>query len=214
MTALLLLTLVAQLAAIPGGPSPAEGPVIIGRGAFDFDGDGKPDELLLLFVTGQRGPDIAEWCGGFDKYTGQFDIVVILSSGLVTRASLNKLYGDELFFFAADLPFKIAFADYNGDGRPNFFIYQYANCFTYVYHFFTVGRSGEASALPTGPGGFEVILGGGVHEAPFHPTGAGFTYRDFDRDRSEWREGRCNWLRAAARFDCQEHWVKEGTRDQ
>jgi hypothetical protein len=205
MTALLLLTLVAQLAVIPGGPSPAEGPVIIGRGAFDFDGDGKPDELLLLFVTGQRGRDIAEWCGGFDKYTGQFDIVVILSSGLVTRASLNV---------AADLPFKIAFADYNGDGRPNFFIHQYANCFTYVYHFFTVGRSGEVSALPTGPGDFEVILGGGVHEAPFHPTGAGFTYRDFDRDRSEWREGRCNWLRAAARFDCQEHWVKEGTRDQ
>jgi hypothetical protein len=207
-----LLAGILVLAAPQGSLDAGSTPVVVGKGSYDFDRDGMDDELLVTFVSGRRGPDPFEWCGGYDKYQGRFLLVVELTSGESARQSLNRFWpdrGDELFLEATEKPLEIAFADYNGDGQVDFYMDLYAACLWRSYKIFTVSSLGAVSELPLGPDRTQLDLPFGCSTDCLQPSDYGFTYQFFEMQNQVRVHGRCEWHTSLGRFECREETSEE-----
>lgn len=119
-----------------------EPPARIATARLDFDADGVADTLSLVMTAGRVYEDTVEWCGRGEKYEGAFAVRIALAGGSTTERALD---GYE-FFRAGDST--LAFADYDGDGRLDFNLGQYASCNGWRYRLYTVEPSGRVRELP------------------------------------------------------------------
>lgn len=125
-------------------PASSKQEATVARANHDFDHDGRTDTLEIVLLDGRRYDDTTAWCGAGDKFEGRFAVRVHLASGSTTRFALP-----EYTFFRAPGG-EVVLEDYNGDGRADFNLGQYATCNGWRYRLYTVGPSGEVQRLPVG----------------------------------------------------------------
>ncbi|MBP1990874.1 hypothetical protein [Paenibacillus eucommiae] len=110
------------------------------------EGTSKGRKLLLRMTDGvyREEQEPGPYEGG--RWEGKFQLDVLdEQTKLVAGLDLNKGFQEELLSFHDK--FDITFADYNGDGNPDFSIGQYASSNLYTYLLFTVTKDG-ISQLP------------------------------------------------------------------
>lgn len=173
-------------------------PVRIARAPLDFDRDGVVDTLSLVMSVGRVYEDTAAWCGRGEKYEGDFAVRVSIADGPTTARALD---GYE-FFRAGDST--LAFADYDGDGRLDFNLGQYANCNGWRYRLYGVEPSGRVRELP---------VTGNEHGVPVSdfanstkqllPTGDGFVQCFYHTERGHLLR-RYRWDAAEGQFVLEE----------
>lgn len=118
----------------------------IARLVADFNRDRRPDTLSIRALSRRPIRDTSAWCGAGVKDTGRFEAVVRLAGHQEARTLLNDLFGGESLGFTAGR-WRIASADYNGDGRPDFNLGQYASCNGWQYSVFSVTDDGRVVKL-------------------------------------------------------------------
>jgi hypothetical protein len=109
------------------------------------------------------------------KYEGRFSISVQAPGRqpVLTDLSSGRFFDGELWFSA--VPWSIAFADYNHDGRLDFNIGQYGGCAGFTYRFFTITAAGVVEALPVADAPRGVWSTDRANSSSmFHTTPAGF----------------------------------------
>jgi len=116
-----------------------------------FNGGRQKVTIEIVMTEGRFYDDKSGWCGGDEKWEGQFEIRVRKGQRLLSKASLNQLLSpknpsDSLFFWSPK--FKLALRDYNGDGRLDFNLGQYGSCVGNNYRLFTIRRDGTIAGLP------------------------------------------------------------------
>ncbi|MFC2081900.1 hypothetical protein ACFLSF_03750 [Candidatus Bipolaricaulota bacterium] len=154
-----------------------------------IDSDGREETLEVLVVSGQRYVDEILWCGMGDKWEGEFDIRVRGGQRIPSRGSLNELMAGEILFFHAP-QFDLVVDDYNGDGKIDFNVGQYAVCNRAVYFLFAIARDGHVTRL----GDREHYMGEHLNSTPhilFRDGLVAFTYysQQSGVDETEW----CQW---------------------
>jgi hypothetical protein len=204
-TEVLLLALL--LSSSPTPPA-AEFPLTLAETTIDVTGDGNADRIAVLMTGGRRYVD-EPWCGGGDKHEGHFAISVHVAGGPRVDHDLNRLMaigpGPKSIFFPAR-PWKLAFADYNGDGRLDFNIGRYGTCSGWEYRLFTVNHAGAVTALPL-PDGALYVHDHVPSSDRIRPVGGVITLETYNNATSEWREVSYSWnarqgvfLRTGERF--------------
>lgn len=154
----------------------------------DFDGDGRGDTLALVMVEGRRYRDTTAWCGRGEKYEGEFILRVRMADG---RSTVRPLDLDGAGFFRAG-DRRIVFDDYDGDGRLDFNLGQYASCVGSSYRLYTVDPSGRVRAL-LDPGRELMILAFRNSTDRVVPVAGGIEFCRYDRSRG--------YLRVRYRWD-------------
>jgi hypothetical protein len=122
----------------------------IARAIADFNGDGLADTLTIRALSPRSVTDTAAWCGAGVKDTGRFDVVVWVSPHTKTETRLNDFFRGETLAFTAGR-WSVVVADYDGDGRVDFNLGQYASCNGWAYRLFTVTDSGSIRELRVQP---------------------------------------------------------------
>ncbi|MCC3376289.1 M56 family metallopeptidase [Cohnella sp. REN36] len=130
-----------------------------------------------------------------DNYIGTYRIRVV-NPALSTPGSTAFVY-DGLMedFRERELnfggPFDLAIADYNGDGRPDFTLGQWAGSNGAIYHLYTLNDRGEIEKLDTG---------GEIYVADHRPSvhldridGPGFAASYYDQESGTYRQSVYNW---------------------
>lgn len=164
-------------------------PVTLGRADYDFNHDGVPDRLSLIWSEGKflHFDEDDPWCGQGDKYSGKFIFRVELGNGATIDTSLDSLYPDGSFDFfrpSEQGPWEITITDYNNDGQPDFNIVSYGACRYSRCWLFTVLPSGKVEALKVeGTESCEIDQSPDGSMANFgQKTPQGLYYEYFDRD--------------------------------
>jgi hypothetical protein len=169
----------------------------ITRLVADLTRDGRVDTLSIRASSARPIDDREAWCNGGAKDTGRFEISVTLSGRTRRRTLLNDLFKESSLSFSAGL-WTIVVADYNGDGRPDFNLGQYAGCNGWQYAIFTMLDDGRVTRLE--------VEGEWVRVADFanstqgiRPIPGGFVAAWYDNSRGTIRTTYC-WINATNRF--------------
>lgn len=180
----------------------------IARASADFNHDGRPDVLSIAALSTRPVNDRQPWCGAGRKDTGRFDVTVRLGGRESRTTDLNTLFRESSLSFTAGR-WSIVVADYNGDGRPDFNLGQYAGCNGWAYAIFTVLDDGAVSRLE--------VSGGEVRVTDFaNSTGAlervhgGFVARWYDNSRGHVRGVYC-WSAPTNQFVLRSETVGDST---
>lgn len=157
----------APLSLLTAGPPPAAGAQpsqVIAQAQIDLDGDGQTETLEVLLLRGRRFQDAEPWCGAGDKWEGAFALRVRWGERLLDQRPWGELFfpsgqADESAFFWA--PLRLVWADYNGDGRPDFNLGAYGSCNVNIYRLFTLTSQGRLAELPVAQGRALAVSGAG-----------------------------------------------------
>lgn len=115
------------------------------RTLIDANRDGKADTLSVEMTHGRRFVDSEAWCGNGEKYEGSFAFVVDFQ-GKRVETSVDSLLGVDSLWFHTE-PWQLAVSDYNGDGRMEFNLGQYASCVGWDYWMFAIRPSGTVDLV-------------------------------------------------------------------
>ena len=128
--------------------------IVISTSHYDIDGDGNNEIIEILQTKGKfiDGNSELPWCGGRDRWKGDFTIRVRNGSQVLSEQSLSGLFGEQfmkdnvyLSFWAPK--FQIVFKDYNNDGQIDFNLGQYGICAGNDYYLFTIDKKGRIKRL-------------------------------------------------------------------
>ncbi len=93
-----------------------------------------------VFLTGDQ---VALGGGlGEENYQGVCEVQVLADGEALSSLALEGDGREELLFSDVGLPFALRFADYNGDGNPDFTIGQWAGSTADCYTLFTIAPDG------------------------------------------------------------------------
>jgi hypothetical protein len=110
------------------------------------------DQLELIDVNGKnaRNPMVDPFQG--HNWTGQFQLQLVNSTGkVISKLNLpSNLKLPENVYGIFSRHFQFHFADYNGDGYPDFTLGQYHDGNGFIYQLFSIEPSG-IKRLPTSP---------------------------------------------------------------
>lgn len=160
-TSILFLTLLA-ISATAGEPELAKDfhEQIVSDTACDISGDGIPERIQVVLISGKKYVDKNKWCGSGEKWEGQFVVRVRTSKDLLLNETpLNiMLYPEskkpvDLFFWTP--MFKLVMQDYNHDGKMDFNLGQYGSCVGNDYTLFSISADGAVIVLPIDQEGAE-----------------------------------------------------------
>lgn len=125
-------------------------PIVISTSYYDIDGDGKKAVIEIILKKGKKIIENIEWCGGGERWEGDFIVQVRRGKKVLSRLSLNANMGkfnrETLSFWAPK--FTLVLRDYNGDGEIDFSLGQYGICEGNNFWLFTVRRNGKVEPLP------------------------------------------------------------------
>jgi hypothetical protein len=110
---------------------------------------GHPATIEIVMTDGRFYNDDMGWCGGGEKWEGQFEFRVRSDHKLLCKTPLNRFFNPDsssLFFWSPK--FKLTMHDYNRDGAMDFNLGQYGACNWNEYRIFTIRRDGSVSELP------------------------------------------------------------------
>jgi hypothetical protein len=133
------------------GSFAAKADEIISSTRFHLPGDSRLATIEIVMTSGRFYNDDQEWCGGGEKWEGQFEFRVRVGHHFLSKTSVNKFfYPNEpsmpMFFWPPE--FKLVMRDYNHDGLKDFNLGQYGACIYNQYRIFTVERNGMVRILP------------------------------------------------------------------
>ena len=192
------------LAAVHGSSVHAQGGGVradreVARAVADFNGDGRADVLSIRARSRRAILDTAAWCGAGAKDTGRFDAVMTLAGRPPTRTNLNDLFGGESLSFGATF-WQIVAADYNGDGRLDFNLGQYASCNGWSYSVLSVMDDGSVIKRALRPARDIRVTDFANSTRKLAPvSGGGFRATWYDNSRGNVRTLYC-WNSSAAQF--------------
>lgn len=188
-----LIPLLCALLPAPGlaGGGAKEAPVVLTEARRDLDGDGRADRLAVRMREGRRYEDTEPWCGRGEKHEGELALRVELARGPRSTVPLG-----EGFFRAG--AWSVVFADYNGDGRPDFNLGRYGGCNGWRYELFTVEPSGRVRRITPVRGGLPVSDRANSTDR-IRLVERGFEHCHYAR-ASGHRIARYRWSRAEERF--------------
>jgi hypothetical protein len=110
------------------------------------------DQLELIDISGKyaKNPIVGPFQG--DNWTGQFQLRLVGATGkVISKLNLpSNLKLPENVYGVFSRRFQFHFADYNGDGYPDFTLGQYHDGNGFIYQLFTIEPSG-IKRLPTSP---------------------------------------------------------------
>lgn len=126
-------------------------PVVLAKGLADIDGDGQPDSVAIVLISGSRYTEDGEACCQCgDKYEGQAVVSMSIHSKEI-RQDLGKLFqGSPVTFEPGQ--WELVLTDYNHDGQIDFNLAQPSGCHTWDYALFTIDRFGKITKLPVAEG--------------------------------------------------------------
>ncbi len=181
----------------------AAAPVVLAESRADFDGDGQPDTLALVWSDGTNCIDDDAWCGQGPKYTGSFLFRVSLSDGRHIDTPLASLQANPMFL--PDLPgppWPLVLADLNADGRLDLNLGSYAGCLGLGFQLFTVSPDGRVHrlCLPDTMPELYVEAPAGWSTTRFTPTDSGFAYTYFSLHEEAFFDRRFTWDTARSCF--------------
>ncbi len=108
-------------------------------------GDGRSATVRLVLREGVflTGDQVALGGGlGEKNYQGVCEVQVLADGEALSSLALEGDGREELLFSDVGLPFALHFADYNGDGNPDFTIGQWAGSTADCYTLFTIAPDG------------------------------------------------------------------------
>jgi bla regulator protein BlaR1 len=122
-------------------------PIIISTSYYDIDHDGKKEVIEIIMNKGIHIISDEEWCGGNERWEGDFIIRVRKGQRVLFKRSLNEIMGqhETLSFWAPK--FSLVFRDYNGDGQIDFNLGQYGDCGGNDFWLFTITKTGKIKPL-------------------------------------------------------------------
>lgn len=146
-------------------------PIIISTSYYDIDGDNEKEIIEIIQKTGKLidGNSEYAWCGGGDRWEGDFLIRVRKGDKVLSEQSLNELFGQVFIKDHGPLSFwmpsfQLVFKDYNNDGQIDFNLGQYGGCAGNSYYLFAINKNGKINRLPIDFGKY-----GGVYiQIPSH----------------------------------------------
>lgn len=152
---------------------------VISHTEYDINNDGTKEVIEIILMDGQYIEDNELWAGMGKKWTGNFQITVKDSNKLLFSSSLNSLMDNIDFFYCPE--FELALQDYNGDGRIDFNLGQYASSVNSVYTFFTINSDGVIEKLPIFEGNDVLIMSVKGNSVPLEFNGDIVEIRYYDR---------------------------------
>lgn len=152
---------------------------VISHTEYDINNDGTKEVIEIILKDGQYIEDNELWAGKGKKWTGNFEITVKDSNNLLFSSSLNSLMDEIDFFYCPE--FELALQDYNGDGRIDFNLGQYASSVDSVYTFYTINSNGVIERLPIFEGKDVLLMSGKGNSVPLEINEDIVKVRHYDR---------------------------------
>lgn len=173
-----------------------QGPVTVSRNEL-FPVTGQNEFLDLQLVKGSYSEDwsVPSPLAG-RSWSGQFRLELTDEQGkILSTFGLSQAFPEELRF--GDL-FQLQFADYNGDGNPDFTIGQYGSSNASVFKLFTLHPDHSISELPvTGAASGLLISSPDRYSVKLERTGGGFRTSHYDNSTGKQVETPYRWDGAA-----------------
>jgi hypothetical protein len=140
---------------------------------FHLAGHARPATIEIVMTGGRFYNDEQGWCGGGEKWEGQFQFRVRIGRRFLSKTSVNRLFypkepSTDMFFWSPK--FKLVMRDYNRDGQMDFNLGQYGSCVSNDYRIFTIEPNGAILEL---------------RNSRHHPDGLSVSWAD--KDNSTWR---------------------------
>ena len=155
-------------------------------------GDGRSATVRLVLREGVflTGDQVALGGGlGEENYQGVCEVQVLADGEALSSLALEGDGREELLFSDVGLPFALRFADYNGDGNPDFTIGQWAGSTADCYTLFTIAPDGTITPQ-SGPSAIFASDGKGDNEycAVFVQEENGFTTQVYNNATGEYEQ--------------------------
>lgn len=155
-------------------------------------GDGRSATVRLVLREGVflTGDQVALGGGlGEENYQGVCEVQVLADGEALSSLALEGDGREELLFSDGGLPFALRFADYNGDGNPDFTIGQWAGSTADCYTLFTIAPDGTITPQ-SGPYAIFASDGKGDNEycAVFVQEENGFTTQVYNNATGEYEQ--------------------------
>ena len=160
-------------------------------------GDGRSATVRLVLREGVflTGDQVALGGGlGEENYQGVCEVQVLADGEALSSLALEGDGREELLFSDVGLPFALRFADYNGDGNPDFTIGQWAGSTADCYTLFTIAPDGTITPQ-SGPYAIFASDGKGDNEycAVFVQEENGFTTQVYNNATGEYEQVPYGW---------------------
>lgn len=168
---------------------------LIAAGSADVDGDGVPDRIRIE----TRDPVRSE-----ARIEGHFEAAIELSTKRIVRTPISIHERGETLWFVDARASRLAIADYNADGRPDFNLGQYTNNTKWEYALFTIHPDGHVEPLAHHQPEIYVSPGGEPSTKGIEAIDGGFRFRDFGNagESPGWWTFTCLWQRDRGVFQC------------
>lgn len=194
----LMGSLCANTRSAPGGAAATD--QVLTTSERDMEGDGSADRISVVMKSGKRYDDTELWAGSGKKFEGTFAVRIEFGDGFVAETGLNRYLaeGDPVFFW--DAPWKIQFADYNGDGRPDFNLGTFGTSNGWVYSLFTVDEKRSIVPLKIAGSTGLFIQDRANSTAKIQVTKEGISSEYYDNVEGRMVKEAYRWDAAAGRF--------------
>lgn len=161
-------------------------------------GDGRSVTVRLILREGVflSGEQVAPGGGlGEENYQGVCEVQVLADGEALSSLVLEGDGREELLFSDTSLPFALRFADYNGDGNPDFTIGQWAGSTADCYTLFTIAPDGTVTPQ-SAP--YAIFASDGKEDqneycAVFEREGNGFIARFYNNATGEYERIPYRW---------------------
>jgi len=124
-------------------------PEIISVSNYDINNDGRMEAIEIVLKKGEKINEDDQWCGGGERWEGDFIVQVRKEEKVLSQLSLNDYMGEtkheKLSFWSPK--FTLVFMDYNLDGDIDFNLGQYSICEGNDYWLFTIRNTGKIEPL-------------------------------------------------------------------
>ena len=182
-------------------------PWTIASGRVDVDGDRVPDGIRVETPDGMRHVPLLPCAGCDDAVGGHFVAVVRLSkSGRTVRTPVIDHFPNQpIWWFPTNTGHsRLAIADYNGDGRPDFNLGQFTNSNKWEYVLFTIHVDGRVEKYALDKPEIYVSPGGEPSTAKIEAIPGGIRFRDFGNagEHPGWATMTCLWHADRGEFRC------------